>query len=434
MDSPTPSLAQLTSKPNVQQHHNTSRQFLMKAEIKEEDKTSGQYQTQSTVEMPCIKSEQSDQVQPETTRVAALEARKASLQTEFDLPKSPKSQDKQMNSHDVMYENETKVQLAEALECISFLLEYAKRKDQEIEKLRNVVLQIEKEKEIDRKGKKVAEVDEGGEKKKGTSMFLLTINDASDEVDVSEDSDDSDGIYFLTNEEEEDVVPLKTFLKIASSEGIGSCSKTGSGSGDDMIRSKTGMDCGLSNGEVEKLSMLDEITSPGPNYNKRSKLVMSGESGSSSCQTGLPSDPMKSKSTTDTPEIVKLNENEAKIMHRKRKWDICFGSEEDMLCSLTSKPEMLLEAVCALSRLETKKRFWRSKGMHCKGLSDSDYQKLMDMAKFLMEGDLDCPNKKTNEELEKNFKGGLDFCAELVGTYSPQLYQIFSKRFDLHFC
>ncbi|XP_078151603.1 uncharacterized protein LOC144546889 [Carex rostrata] len=417
------------------------RQFLMQAEIKEEDKTSRQFQMQSTIEMPCVVSEQSDQGQPETTCVAELEARIASLQTELDLLKSIISQDKQMDIHYVRCENETlKGQIAEARQCINYLLEYAKRKKQEIVKLRNApLIRIEKEKEIDRKGKKVVKVEEGGEEKKGTSMFFFTRNGRTYEVlDVTEDSDDIDEEEEeeLTNEKEEDVALLKTFLKIVNSEGLGSCSKTGSGSVevDDMIQFKAGMDCGLSNGEVEKLSVLDEITSPEPNYNKRSKLVMSGESGSLSCQTGLPSDPMKSKSTTDTPEIVKLNVNEEKLTLRKRKWDECFRSEEDMLCSLTSKPEMLLEAVCALSRLETKKRIWRSKEIHCKGLSDSDYQKLMDLAKFLMEGDLNGPNIKTTEELENNFKGGLDFCAELVGTYSPQLFHIFSKGLDLHFC
>jgi regulator of replication initiation timing len=384
--SPSPPVAQLIPRPiTIEQHQPQSTQSRM----------------QSTQETTKNKPEPSTaQPEPETTYIIALENKIALLQSELNLLKSTKPQ-RRPNIIDLEQENAMlKIDNSRLKSYIRHLIEHVTAKDEE--------------KEMDKKGKKVVENDKRSRKRK-LSLVCYTRKGTDEVVDVMEsssessddnDSDSNDELEYDEDEDEDE--DMKTAIRMSMLEGIGSSSKIGSGSMEagDTIQSMSG----LSNGEVEKFGVLDkikpsiteplrpetdlvpkhlnngEIVSPGKelydsNNHDALKLAGSGESESSSCQKDRPPDLIRSKSTVDASEIMKLNKNEAKLTRKKRKWDTCWGSEEDMLCSLTSNPEMLLEAICALYRTERKLRLWRPMEMLYKGLlsiSESDYQKYVD--------------------------------------------------------
>jgi regulator of replication initiation timing len=382
--SPPPQVAQLIPRPVIiqqqqQQHKSTESQM------------------QPAIETTKNTPEQSSTGQPKTTYTSALEKRIALLQSQINLLKSTKPQ---CGSHVFELEHENmmlKLDNTRLKSYIRELIEQAIAKDEEIA---TQGLIVGMEKEVDKKGKKVVDIDKRSRKRKFRS-FVCFVGEGTDEViDVmhssSESSDDnnSDRDDELECDEDED---FETAIKRSRLEGIGSSSKMGSGSMEagDTIQSMSGP----SNGEVENFGVLDKIKPSikeplkleidlvpkcldngkelnDSNNHDASKLVGSSESGSSSCQM---------KSTADASEIVKLNENEAKLTHRKREWDMYWGSEEDMLCSLTSNPEMLLEAVCALYRMERKMRLSSPKGMNHKDrlfISESDYEKYVNVLQF----------------------------------------------------
>ncbi|CAL4948364.1 unnamed protein product [Urochloa decumbens] len=151
-------------------------------------------------------------------------------------------------------------------------------------------------------------------------------------------------------------------------------------------------------------------------------------------QLTLHSDKMPAESSLSTS----LQQNNQLILHSEqmpvesslpsavtRYWK----SGSDVSTSCLVNKEICMQAACALRR----QRKLTFQGGRSGGLSKSDVHRAAALAEFLLDGNLQGPLKRTDDELEKHDSGGADLLGRVALGFSEQLFSIYKNKEDPYF-
>ncbi|XP_038898046.1 uncharacterized protein LOC120085872 [Benincasa hispida] len=142
-------------------------------------------------------------------------------------------------------------------------------------------------------------------------------------------------------------------------------------------------------------------------------------------------------STSQSEDLSNGSEGYDEIISKlgRRKKELKWEYEADMLAAFGKDPELCMKAVCALYRQQTSEEKVSKATLFSnkKGFSKFDAIRGTSLAEFLTDGNPQGNLNKSVKEVEEYDPNAIDLCRKLATHYSKQLFEIFGNKEDPFF-
>ncbi|CAK9318208.1 unnamed protein product [Citrullus colocynthis] len=149
------------------------------------------------------------------------------------------------------------------------------------------------------------------------------------------------------------------------------------------------------------------------------------------------SDVSDAGSTSQSEDLSNGSEGYDEIISKlgRRKKELKWEYEADMLAAFGKDPELCMKAVCALYRQQTSEEKVSKETLFSnkRGFSKFDAIRGTSLAEFLTDGEPQGNLKKSVKELEEYDPKAIDLCRKLATHYSKQLFEIYGNKEDPFF-